>query len=44
VKAVQVAELNGADGVVINEVAEPASDGEVLVEVHAAGISFPDVL
>jgi NADPH2:quinone reductase len=44
VKAVQVAELKGADGIVINDVAEPAADGEVLVEVHAAGISFPDVL
>ena len=43
-KAVQVAELKGAAGVVVNDVAEPSSGGEVLVEVHAAGISFPDVL
>jgi NADPH2:quinone reductase len=42
-KAVQVAELRGADGVVVNDVPEPPR-GEVLVEVHAAGISFPDVL
>jgi len=44
VKAVQVAELRGAEGVVVNEVPEPTADGKVLVEVHAAGISFPDVL
>ena len=39
-----MARLTGADGVVINEVGEPGSGGDVLVEVHAAGISFPDVL
>jgi NADPH2:quinone reductase len=44
VKAVQVAELRGAEGVVVNEVPEPSAGENVLVEVHAAGISFPDVL
>jgi NADPH2:quinone reductase len=43
-KAVQVTELKGPDGVVVNEVPEPATGDAVLVEVHAVGISFPDVL
>jgi NADPH:quinone reductase len=41
-QAVQVQELSGPDGVVVAEVAEP--EGELLVEVKAAGISFPDLL
>jgi len=45
VKAVQVAELKGPQGVVVNEVPEPTpSADEVLVEVYSAGISYPDVL
>jgi NADPH:quinone reductase len=43
-KAVQVAELKGPDGVVVNDVPEPVAGEDVLVEVHAVGISFPDVL
>jgi NADPH2:quinone reductase len=42
VKAVQVHEPIGPDGVRVVDVPEP--DGELLIEVHAAGASFPDLL
>jgi NADPH2:quinone reductase len=45
VKAVQVAELTGPDGLRVVEVDEPAADhGNLLVDVEAAGISFPELL
>ena len=43
-KALRVLELTGPAGVRVVEVADPDPDGEVLVEVRAAGISFPDLL
>lgn len=49
-RAVQISELSGPDAVSVVDVAEPAADhmltpGEgVLIDVHAAGVSFPDVL
>lgn len=44
-KAVQVTELSGPDGLRVVEVDEPqASDGNLLVDVRAAGISFPELL
>jgi NADPH2:quinone reductase len=44
-RAVQVVRLEGPQGVDIVEVPEPATaDGKVLVEAHAAGVSFPDLL
>jgi NADPH:quinone reductase len=49
-RAVVVETLTGPDGVRVTEVAEPGgphprADGErILVEVHAAGVSFPDLL
>ena len=44
-KAVQVTELSGPDGVQVVEVDEPtAADGNLLVDVKAAGISFPELL
>ncbi|MGC4109783.1 MAG: NADPH:quinone oxidoreductase family protein [Nocardioides sp.] len=44
-RAVQVVELSGPDGVQVREVPEPEpGPGEVLVEVHAVGVSFPDLL
>jgi NADPH2:quinone reductase len=41
---VQVTELCGPDGVAVTDVAEPSLDGALLVEVRAAGISYPDLL
>lgn len=44
-RAAQVVELTGPDGVRVVDVPEPqAGPGEVLVEVHAVGVSFPDLL
>jgi NADPH2:quinone reductase len=43
-KAVQVTQLTGPDDVVVTEVEDPRVDGAMTVEVHAAGISFPDLL
>jgi len=45
VRAVQVRTLDGPSAVVVTEVDPPSPrDGEVAVEVHAAGVNFPDVL
>jgi NADPH:quinone reductase len=44
-RAVQVVEPSGPEGVRVVDVPEPeAGPGEVLVEVHAVGVSFPDLL
>lgn len=43
-RAVQVHELTGPDGVRVVDVPEPAADGAILIDVRAAGISFPDLL
>ncbi len=44
-RAVQVVATSGPDGVLVQDVAEPvAAPGEVLVDVHAIGVSFPDLL
>lgn len=43
-RAIQLRSLTGADGLHIAEVPAPASADHVLIEVHAAGIGFPDLL
>lgn len=44
-QAVQVVATTGPDGVRLQDVAEPlAAPGEVVVDVHAIGVSFPDLL
>ena len=43
-KAAQVTELTGPDGVRVVEVPEPSADGGLLIDVRAAGISYPDLL
>jgi NADPH2:quinone reductase len=44
-RALQVTELTGPDGVRVVEVPEPdASGGGILIDVHAVGVSFPDLL
>jgi NADPH:quinone reductase len=45
VRAVQVQQLDGPEAVAVAEVPEPArGESEVLVEVRAAGVNFPDLL
>jgi NADPH2:quinone reductase len=43
-KALVAQELSGPSGLVYTDVDEPASDGLVVVDVGAAGVSFPDLL
>ena len=47
-RAVQVTRLDGPSAITVEEVPEPTEDGpfgpQLLVETHAVGISFPDLL
>ncbi|CAN5398135.1 NADPH:quinone oxidoreductase family protein [soil metagenome] len=42
-RAVQVARLDGPEAAEVVEIDEPGTDG-VVIEVHAAGVAFPDAL
>jgi NADPH2:quinone reductase len=45
VQAVQIVRLDGPAAVETSEVPDPVvTDGQVLIEVHAAGVCYPDVL
>ena len=44
VRAVQVTTLDGPSAVQVVEVPEPDATGKVLVDVHVAGVNYPDVL
>ncbi|MFL6090624.1 MAG: NADPH:quinone oxidoreductase family protein [Aeromicrobium sp.] len=44
-RAIQIVTLDGPDAVQLNEVPQPeAGDGQVLIRVRAAGVSFPELL
>jgi len=43
-RAVRVTELGGPESLTLVEVDEPAADGGIVVDVHAAGVAFPDAL
>ncbi|MET8654106.1 MULTISPECIES: NADPH:quinone oxidoreductase family protein [Nocardia] len=44
-RAARVAELKGPEAIEIVEIPEPAGyEGAVVIDVHAAGVAFPDVL
>lgn len=47
-KAVRVSKLDGPEAITIEDVEEPGPEGifgpQVLVDVHAVGVSFPDLL
>jgi NADPH2:quinone reductase len=43
-RAIQVTTLDGPKAVQLVDLPEPGGDGQVVVEVHAAGVNFPDVL
>jgi NADPH2:quinone reductase len=43
-RSVQVVRLEGPDGVEVVDAREPSGEGQVVVDVHALGISWPDLL
>ena len=43
-RAIQIARLDGPQAAELVEIDEPDGDGAVLIDVHAAGIAFPDAL
>ncbi|MEO7077743.1 MAG: alcohol dehydrogenase catalytic domain-containing protein, partial [Rhodococcus sp. (in: high G+C Gram-positive bacteria)] len=44
-RAVHITKLDGPDSVEIVDVEEPVDDGKsVLIDIHAAGVAFPDAL
>lgn len=44
-RAIQITRLDGPEAVELVELDEPTdSDGKVVIEVHAAGVAFPDAL
>ena len=43
-RAVRLTELGGPQSLELVEVDEPAADGGIVVDVHAAGVAFPDAL
>ncbi|MDO9379411.1 MAG: NADPH:quinone oxidoreductase family protein [Nocardioidaceae bacterium] len=44
-RAAQISSLDGPAAVTVTDVAAPEpADGQVLIDVHAAGVSFPEVL
>jgi len=44
-RAVQVVDTTGPDGIAVTDVPEPEpGDGEVVVDVHSVGVAFPDLL
>ena len=42
-RAIQIVELSGPDSLQLADVPEPSGEG-VVIDVHAAGVSFPEVL
>src|SRR3954454_7067208 len=43
-RAIQIARLDGPQAAEVVEIDEPDSDGLVVIDVHAAGVAFPDAL
>ena len=43
-RAIQIARLDGPSAAELNEIPEPDAAGAVVIEVHAAGVAFPDAL
>ncbi|MEO6794246.1 MAG: NADPH:quinone oxidoreductase family protein [Mycobacterium sp.] len=43
-RAVQISQLDGPSSARVVDLDEPTGDGAVVIEVHAAGVAFPDVL
>ena len=43
-RAIQIASLDGPEAAKLVEIDEPTDDGAVVIDVHAAGVAFPDAL
>ncbi|HZH22276.1 MAG TPA: alcohol dehydrogenase catalytic domain-containing protein, partial [Geodermatophilus sp.] len=43
-RAAQIATLDGPSAISVADVPEPDAEGRVLVDVHVAGVTFPEVL
>lgn len=43
-RAIQIARLDGPSAAELTEIDEPDGTGAVVIEVHAAGVAFPDAL
>lgn len=43
-RAIQIARLDGPSAAELNEIPEPDGTDAVVIEVHAAGVAFPDAL
>jgi NADPH2:quinone reductase len=43
-RAIRITRLDGPDGLELADLPEPAGDDRIIVEVHAAGVGFPDLL
>jgi NADPH2:quinone reductase len=43
-RAIQIARLDGPQAAEVVDIDEPGADGAVLIDVHAAGVAFPDAL
>ncbi|WP_280825285.1 NADPH:quinone oxidoreductase family protein [Mycobacterium sp. OTB74] len=43
-RAIQIARLDGPSAAQVTEIAEPDGAGAVVIDVHAAGVAFPDAL
>jgi NADPH2:quinone reductase len=43
-RAVQIARLDGPEAVQVVELDKPSGEGAVVIDVHASGVTFPDVL
>ena len=43
-RAIQVTRLDGPDAVEVADIDEPTGNGDVLIDVYAAGVAFPDAL
>lgn len=44
IRALQVTALDGPDALRVAAVEAPAADGKVLIDVHTAGVTYPDLL
>ncbi|UVO12906.1 NADPH:quinone oxidoreductase family protein [Mycobacterium sp. SVM_VP21] len=43
-RAVQISQLDGPEAAQVVDLDEPAGEGLVVIDIHAAGVAFPDVL
>ncbi|HEX2284747.1 MAG TPA: NADPH:quinone oxidoreductase family protein, partial [Mycobacterium sp.] len=43
-RAIQIASLDGPQAAKVVDIDEPEGDGAVVIDVHAAGVAFPDAL